>query len=97
MDEYGYLDQNTTARTTTFREFEGTIIDWSWFFHKKTGKIPFLIRKDIMASDEAIVAVIGHEMFELEMLRTIFAGGAPVELWEAETSPHNPGNIHWQT
>ena len=96
IDEYDYLDENTTAKTTTFREFEGTIIDWSWFFHKKTGKIPFLIRKDIMASDEAIVAVIGHEMFELEMLRSIFAEGAPVERWEAETSPNNPGNFHWQ-
>ena len=96
IDEYDYLDENTTAKTTTFREFEGTIIDWSWFFHKKTGKIPFLIRKDIMASDEAIVAVIGHEMFELEMLRSIFAEGAPVEKWEAETSPNNPGNFHWQ-
>lgn len=49
-----------------------------------------------MSSDEAIVAVIGHEMFELEMLRSIIAGGAPIERWEAETSPHNPGNIHWQ-
>ena len=96
IDEYDYLDENTTAKTTTFREFEGTIIDWSWFFHKKTGKIPFLIRKDILASDEAIVAVIGHEMFELEMLRSIFAAGAPVERWEAETSPINPGNFHWQ-
>jgi hypothetical protein len=87
VDEYDYLDENTTAKTTTFREFEGTIIDWSWFFHKKTGKIPFLIRKDILASDEAIVAVIGHEMFELEMLRSIFADGATFEKWEAETSP----------
>jgi hypothetical protein len=96
VDEYGYLDENTTARTTTFREFEGTIIDWSWFFHKKTGKIPFLIRKDILASDEAIVAVIGHEMFELQMLRSVFAEGAAIEKWEAETSPNNPGNCHWQ-
>src|SRR5947209_5835942 len=64
-DEYHYLDEDTTARTTTFREFEGTIISWSWFFHKKTGKIPFLIRQDILASDEAIVAVIGHEMLEV--------------------------------
>ena len=39
---------------------EGTIIDWSWFSHKKTGKIPFLIREDILESDEAIVAVIGR-------------------------------------
>lgn len=96
IDNYGYLDEKTTAKTTTFREFEGTIIDWSWFFHKLTGKIPFLIRPDIMASDEAIVAVIGHEMFELAMLRSLFAHGAPIEQWEAETSPNNPGNCHYQ-
>src|SRR4051794_36379954 len=48
VDEYNYLDETTTAKTTTFREFEGTIIDWSWFYHKQTGKIPFLIRKDIL-------------------------------------------------
>ncbi len=96
VDEYDYLDDTTTAKTTTFREFEGTIIDWSWFFHKKTGKIPFLIRKDILTSDEAIVAVFGHEMFELARLRAIFANGAPIEKWEAETSARNPGNVHWQ-
>jgi hypothetical protein len=96
VDEYGLLDAKTTARTTIFYEFEGTIIDWSWFFHKRTGKIPFLIRRDIFASDEAIVAVIGHEMFELECLRSIFENGAPIEKWEAETSPNNPGNFHWQ-
>jgi hypothetical protein len=55
-----------------------------------------LIRKDILASDEAIVAVIGHEMFELELLRSIFADGASIEKWEAETSPNNPGNFHWK-
>ncbi|MGC8643252.1 MAG: hypothetical protein ACP5XB_25620 [Isosphaeraceae bacterium] len=95
-DEYNYLDENTTAKTTTFREPEGTMIDWSWFFHEKTGKIPFLIRKDVLASDEAIVAVMAHEMYELERLHSIFAAGAPIEKWEAETSPNNPGNSHWQ-
>jgi hypothetical protein len=48
-----------------------------------------LIRKDILASDEAIVAVIGHEMFELKMLQSIFAKGATIERWEAEISPVN--------
>jgi hypothetical protein len=62
VDEHDYLDKNTTAKTTTFRELEGTVIHPSWLYHKKTGKIPFLIRKDILASDEAIVAVIGHEI-----------------------------------
>jgi len=30
------------------------------------------------------------------MLRSVFAKGAPIEKWEAETSPNNPGNFHWQ-
>ena len=90
VDEYDYLDENAPARTTTFRELEGTFIDWSWFFPKKTGKIPFLIRKGILASDEAIVAVIGHEVFEPQRLRSIFPDGATIERWEAETSPANP-------
>ncbi len=55
-----FVSRLVTTRTTTFRELEGTIIDWSWFSHKKTGKIPFLIREDILESDEAIVAVIGR-------------------------------------
>ena len=95
VDDYGSLDEHTTAKSTTFREFEGTIIDWSWLFHEETGNIPFLIRKDILTSDEAIVAVIGHEMYELEQLRSVFGGGAPIEMWQAETSPNNPGNFHW--
>ena len=24
------------------------------------------------------------------------SGGAPIEKWEAETSPNNPGNCHWK-
>ncbi len=88
------LDADTTAKTTLFRELDGTMIDWSWFFHKKTGKIPFLIRRDILNSDEAIVAVIGHEMFELEKLREVFTKGAPIEHWVAETCKDNPGNFH---
>jgi hypothetical protein len=94
VDEYGYCDENTTAKTTTFSEPDGTVVDWSWLFHKKTHKIPFLIRKDILYSDEAIVAIIGHEMYELERLRESFGAGAPIEHWEAETSPNNPGNFH---
>jgi hypothetical protein len=74
-----------------------SIIYWSWLFHKQTGKIPFLIRRDIMQSDEAIVAVIGHEMFELEKMRIAFgADGAPIEHWQAEADPDNEGNFHWQ-
>jgi hypothetical protein len=94
VDEYGYLDAATTAKTTTFKEADGTIVDWSWLFHKRTGKIPFLIRRDILESDEAIVGVVAHEMHELENLRVAFGTGAPIEYWEAETRPDKPDNFH---
>lgn len=97
IDKYDWLDADTTARTTIFKEPAGTMIYWSSLFHRQTGKIPFLIRKDILSSDEAIVAVIGHEMFELEAMRKAFAEkGAPIEHWLAEAHPDNEGNFHWQ-
>lgn len=97
IDRYGWLDADTTARTTTFKEPAGTMIYWSSLFHKRTSKIPFLIRKDIMRSDEAIVAVIGHEMYELEEMRKVFGeNDAPIEHWLAEAHPDNGGNFHWR-
>ena len=97
IDQYGWLDADTTAKTTTFMEPAGTTIYWSSLFHKRTGKIPFLIREDVLRSDEAIVAVIGHEMFELEAMRRAFGDkGAPIERWLAESYPDNEGNFHWQ-
>src|SRR5713101_5230212 len=96
IDKYGWLDEHTTAKTTTFKEAAGTMIYWSWLVNKNTGKIPFLIRKDILESDEAIVAVIGHEMYELEEMRKAFGeNGAPIEHWLAEAHPDNEGNVHW--
>jgi hypothetical protein len=96
VDRYDWLDAETTAKTTTFKEPPGTKLYWSSLFHPRTGKIPFLIRKDILQSDEAIVAVIGHEMFELEEMRKAFGEqGAPIEHWEAEAHPNNEGNFHW--
>jgi hypothetical protein len=80
LDKYDWLDADTTAKTTTFNEPAGTMIYWSSLFHKKTGKIPFLIRRDILRSDEAIVAVIAHEMFELQEMKKAFGEhGAPIE------------------
>jgi hypothetical protein len=60
-------------------------------------KIPFLIRQDTMTSDEAIVAVIGHELYELEEMRKVFGeNGAPIEHWLAEAHADNEGNFHWR-
>ena len=97
IDKYSWLDADTTAKTTTCKEPAGTMIYWSMLVHKHTGCIPFLIRKDIMRSDEAIVAVIGHEMYELEEMRKAFGeNGAPIEHWLAEAHPDNEGNFHWK-
>src|SRR5436309_1995666 len=40
--------------------------------YNRFGKIPFLIHPDILTSDEAIIAVIQHEMSELAGLRQVF-------------------------
>ncbi len=83
------------ARTTKFEEFDGTIMQWGRLFNHR-GKIPFVVRADVFQSDEAIVAVIGHEVYELERLREAFDSREPIEKWEAETCPTNEGNFHCQ-
>ena len=71
--EDGLLDATTYARYATFRGQQGTLIQWSDLYHDVTGKIPVIIREDILASDEAIVAIFTHEMHELNALRQLFA------------------------
>ena len=68
---------------------------WSDLVNNLTGKVPFLVRRDILTSDEAIVGVFGHEMYELEALRSILKEGkTPIEHFIGHTSPGNPGNYH---
>lgn len=43
---------------------------WSDFYAK--GRINVKLRRSVLESDEAIVAVIAHEMFELNALRALF-------------------------
>ncbi len=60
-----------------------------------TGKVPFRIRQDIFTSDEAIVAVIAHEMYELENLHPVLLKGeTSIEQFIGLTCPGNPGNLH---
>lgn len=94
IDTLKLIPAGCYAKTTTFKEPEGTMIYWSCLFHKKTHKIPFLIHEDVLTSDEAIVAVIGHEMYELEKLHEMFSEGAPIDHWLNETSGDNPENCH---
>jgi len=47
-------------------------IKWNDFYHDKTGKIPVRFNAKLLESDEAIIAHIAHEMYELNALRRLF-------------------------
>lgn len=61
----------------------------------KYGKVPFILRGDILQSDEAIVAVMAHEMHELrELTPWLREGRLTIDEFGSLTSPTNPGNLH---
>jgi hypothetical protein len=75
----------------------GEKVLWSDLVHDRTGKVPFRFRRDIFTSDEAIVAVIAHEVYELSELRPLLlAGELSIEDYIAQTEPGRPGNLHDQ-
>jgi hypothetical protein len=95
IDRIGDLGADVTARGPRVDKPEGSIVYWSDMVHDKTGKVPFRIRPDILESDEAIVAVIAHEMYELEQMRPLLLEGkTTIGEFIAETCPGNPGNFH---
>jgi hypothetical protein len=55
----------------------GDNVSWADFYNDRTNMIPVRVNYDLLSSDEALVAHIGHEMYELNALRSIFenAGG----------------------
>jgi hypothetical protein len=94
VDEDGALDRETTARGPKVTKGQGEPVRWSDFLNR-FGQVPFVIRPDVLESDEAIVAVIAHEMYELSCLRPMLVRGTfPIEYFLAETTPGNPGNLH---
>jgi hypothetical protein len=96
VDEFGYLDATTTARgPRVLPRPPESPVTWSDLVHDVTGKVPFLIRPDVLKSDEAIVAVIAHEMYELEALRAILQEGrTSIDDFIRHTRPGSPGNLH---
>ncbi|MHB1556649.1 MAG: hypothetical protein ACYC61_04105 [Isosphaeraceae bacterium] len=96
VDELGDLDERTTARGPLVSKIAGEVVTRPDLVHDITGKVPFRIRPDILTSDEAIVAVLAHEMFELERLRLLPRRGISIEEFGGHTSPGNPGNLHDQ-
>jgi len=67
-------------------------------FYARGGKIPVKIRKSVLESDEAIVAVLAHEAYELNALREIFEERPIVPGSEIcrLIQPNIPGNLHDQ-
>ena len=91
----GDLGVDITARGPQVTKPAGAIVFWSDLVHDMTGKVPFRIRPDILESDEAIVAVFAHEMYELEKLRPILQEGeTSIEQFVEHTRAGNPGNYH---
>ena len=86
-----------TARGPRVSKYSGEIVSWNDLLNSISQKVPFIIRPDILESDEAIVGVFGHEMYELEALRTILSKGkTPIEHFIGHTRPDNAGNLHDQ-
>jgi hypothetical protein len=75
----------------------GQRITWDQFYNKYDN-IAVKVSKDILDSDEAIVAVMAHEMHELNGLRKIFAEREtlPVEELGRLINPGHKGNLHDQ-
>jgi hypothetical protein len=96
-DELDELNASRTACGPRIDKPAGSFIDWVDLVHDRTGKVPFRFWPDILKSDEAIVAVFAHEMFELEKLRPLLEEGTiTIEDFIAHTRPDNPGNLHAQ-
>src|SRR5215204_4398823 len=74
---------------------EGAIVSWSDLVHDKTGRVPFRIWDGILKSDEAIVAVFAHELYELAELRPLLLqGNVTIEQFIDHTRPGLSGNLH---
>ncbi len=60
-----------TARGPALVEHPDGYMYWNDHYNA-FGKIPFRVHPEVLMSDEAIVAVFQHEMFELSELRRVF-------------------------
>jgi hypothetical protein len=95
VDESGELGEDITARGPRVDKLVGEKVWWSDLVHDRTEKVPFRLWPGILRSDEAIAAVIAHEMYELENLRPLLqAGMISIDDFIAHTEPGRVGNFH---
>ena len=80
-----YFGATSTARLT-----------WNDFLVQ--GRLPVKVRERVLESDESIVAVLAHEMFEVNRLRTLFEERGTISAIEVSRliQPDKPGNLHDQ-
>lgn len=94
VDELGELGPTRTACGPRVDKPEGSIVRWSDMVHDKSRKVPFRIWVEVLKSDEAIVAIFAHEMYELAKLRPLLQqGDVTIEQFIAMTCPDNPGKF----
>ena len=88
-----------TARGPVVFEHPDGYVYWQDHYNR-FGKIPFLVHPDVLSSDEAIVAVFEHEMFELSRLREVFLSSAECRMtatdYGLQVATNRPGNFHDQ-
>lgn len=88
-----------TARFTGLRENSYGYVYFKDFYHLETGKMPVLLNPAILVSDEAILAVVVHELHEMMLFRKLFAenhGKLSSDYFHAESMPMNGHNFHSQ-
>jgi hypothetical protein len=71
-------------------------IEWAQFYGTK-GKIPVRIRPDVLESDIAILAIVAHEVYELNALRKLFEERETMSGAELARliSVTREKNLHW--
>ena len=86
-----------TARGPWIEEHADGYVYWKDHYNK-SGRIPFRVHADIFTSDEGIIAVFTHEVFELEQFRAVFMASKMKRMNAADygiqCSPGYPGNFH---
>jgi len=75
IDDAGELHRDFLACGPRVDKSPGQRVYWSDLIHPLTNRIPFRIWPGILSSDEAIIAVIAHEMHELLSLQPWLEGG----------------------
>ena len=97
IDESGELNKDLTARGPRVDKPSGEHVYWVDLVHDLTQKVPFRIWPGLLKSDEAIVAVLAHEMHEITALRPLLEKGEiSIDDYVMYTEPGRPGNLHDQ-